>query len=190
MSTSARWYDAHIPGRPTPPGSTYTVLFDFIQEGLAAEFRAIAKEAPEELFETGRRVAPGYSRLNLLRYLRPTDERLAFIEQAASTMAARIRGSELEDCWLLRYLAGAGIREHVDPVPGRDAADYTRYRLNVLLTPEAGSGNLFVEGRQVGMRQYDAALFSSGSLIHAVEPAPELRLVLSLGMLAPKETRP
>ena len=191
MSTAAApWYDAHVPGRPTPPGSTYTVLMDFISPEMAASFRAIYQDEKDEaLWETGQRVAPGYSRLNLMAYLAASDERRRFIERTQARLARHIDAApgEWNDCWLLRYLPGAGIRDHVDPVPGRDAAPNTRYRLNVLLThPDAG-GDLFIEGRPVHLNQHDGIVFSSGSLIHRVEPTRGLRLVLSLGMTGPKE---
>ncbi len=185
------WYDAHEPGRPTPPGSTYTVLLDFITPRLASSFRELLSEAPGDLFITGQRLAPGYSRLNLLAYLQAFDERYVFIQRAQQKMAKHIGGrpKDWSDCWLLRYLPGSGIRDHVDPVPGRDKADHTRYRLNVLLSPPGSSGKLFIEDRYVPLSQHDAIIFSSGSLIHRVETVPELRCILSLGMLGPKEVQ-
>ena len=35
-----KWFDAHEPGRPTPPGSTYSILMDFITPELAGAFLA------------------------------------------------------------------------------------------------------------------------------------------------------
>lgn len=174
-------------GVPSPGGSaSYRVFFDFIAPATAAEFRGIVGHAPEELWLTGQRKAPGYSRLDLDKFI-PISPSMAFFLAHARQVLAEATGSEpgaWNDCWLLRYLAGGNIPDHVDPVPGASAA---RYRLNVLLSPEASSGLLWVAGRLVGMHQHDAVIFSSGTLMHRVDPVPELRLVLSLGMLAPKE---
>jgi hypothetical protein len=171
-------------GVASPGGApSYQVLFGFIQPEMVEELRGIFSVAPESAWQTGQRVAPGYSRLDLHRW--PVSDGLrAFIAQAREAMVEAVGGKpEHYDCWLLRYLAGGNIPDHVDPVASGHAA---RYRLNVLLTPPETSGQLWVDGRPVGMKQGDAVLFSSGTLMHRVDPVPELRLVLSLGALAPK----
>ena len=171
-------------GVPSPGGAeSYQVLFGFISPEVTAELHAIYRDAPETAWLTGQRVAQGYSRLDLHKW--PVSSTLReFIGYARQSMVDAVGGAPEEyDCWLLRYLAGGNIPDHVDPVTHVPAA---RYRLNVLLTPPATSGQLWVAGRPVGMEQGDAVLFSSGTLMHRVDPVPEFRLVLSLGALAPK----
>lgn len=171
-------------GVASPGGAaSYQVLFGFISPEVTAELLAIYRDAPETAWLTGQRVAPGYSRLDMHKW--PVSDSLrAFIAHARRVMVEAVGGEPADyDCWLLRYLAGGNIPDHVDPVASGHAA---RYRLNVLLTPPATSGQLWVAGRPVGMAQGDAVLFSSGTLMHRVDPVPELRLVLSLGALAPK----
>lgn len=162
---------------------SYHVLLDLMAPDAVAHFRAIAHETPVVDWIQGRQ-GSGYFK----RYLRlgaVSAETLRPIAFAQRALIDQVNGGNLTDhmdALLIRYPAGSSIPDHVDPAP----EGFSHHRLNVLLTPTAGSGTLYVEGRPVGMSQGDAVIFSSGSLTHRVDNVEDARLVLSVGMLVPK----
>jgi len=82
------------------------------------------------------------------------------------------------DAYLIRYREGAYVPPHVDPAqPGR-----RHRRLNAMLSPAAGSGELRIGGQLVALSPGDAVLFYSDQEVHEVAPVTGTRLVFSVGV--------
>jgi len=82
------------------------------------------------------------------------------------------------DAYLIRYREGAYVPPHVDPAqPGR-----RHRRLNAMLSPAAGGGELRIGGQLVALSPGDAVLFYSDQEVHEVAPVTGTRLVFSVGV--------
>ena len=82
------------------------------------------------------------------------------------------------DAYLIRYRDGAYVPPHVDPAqPGR-----RHRRLNAMLSPAAGGGELRIGGQLVALSPGDAVLFYSDQEVHEVAPVTGTRLVFSVGV--------
>jgi 2OG-Fe(II) oxygenase superfamily len=89
-------------------------------------------------------------------------------------------GTPFEDYWdvyLIRYRDGSHIARHVD-----DAQHGKRHRrINAVLTPAAGGGELWIDGRQIGLAIGDAVRFYPDREVHEVSRVVGTRLVFSVG---------
>lgn len=104
-------------------------------------------------------------------------------EAGADTLITRslaLLGTPFEDYWdvyLIRYLEGSHIARHVD-----DAQHGKRHRrINALLTPAAGGGELWIDGRRIELAVGDAVRFYPDREIHEVTPVVGTRLLFSVG---------
>ena len=96
--------------------------------------------------------------------------------------AIALLGTPLDDQWdvyLLRYLDGAHVPDHVDPArPG------TRHRrINAILTPPTRGGELRIDGALVELSVGDAVVFDPDRERHEVSPVIGTRIVFSVGAL-------
>lgn len=89
-------------------------------------------------------------------------------------------GTPFEDYWdvyLIRYLEGSHIARHVD-----DAQHGKRHRrINALVTPPAGGGALWIDGRLIELAVGDAVRFYPDREVHEVTPVVGSRLLFSVG---------
>ena len=89
-------------------------------------------------------------------------------------------GTPYEDYWdayLIRYLDGAHVPDHVDA-----AQDGKRHRrLNAVLAQPTAGGELRIGGDLVELAVGDAVLFDPDRQVHRVSPVVGMRLVFSVG---------
>lgn len=157
------------------------VLPAFLSAREVAELRERAATA--DGWAPGRQ-GTGYDILPLKQVL-PGEPRAAAgrSEAGADTLITRslaLLGTPFEDYWdvyLIRYLEGSHIARHVD-----DAQHGKRHRrINALLTPAAGGGELWIDGRQIELAVGDAVRFYPDREVHEVTPVVGTRLLFSVG---------
>lgn len=89
-------------------------------------------------------------------------------------------GTPFEDYWdvyLIRYPDGSHIARHVD-----DAQHGKRHRrINAVLTPAAGGGELWIDGRRIDLAVGDAVRFYPDREVHEVTRVMGTRLLFSVG---------
>jgi predicted 2-oxoglutarate/Fe(II)-dependent dioxygenase YbiX len=104
------------------------------------------------------------------------------IEHALVARAIALIGTPYENSWdayLLRYVDGAHVPDHVDA-----AQHGRRHRwLNAVLTQPRAGGQLFIDDVLVELGVGDAVLFDPDREVHRVSPVEGTRLVFSVGAL-------
>lgn len=81
------------------------------------------------------------------------------------------------DVYLIRYRDGSHIPPHVD-----DAQHGKRHRrINAVLTPATGGGELWIDGARIDLAVGDAVRFFPDREVHAVTQVSGTRLLFSVG---------
>jgi len=122
---------------------------------------------------TAGRQGTGYDKLEL-RTVLPADPG-SLIARALAHVGTPF--GDFWDVYLIRYLAGSHIPPHTDPAQhGR-----RHHRLNAMLVPADGGGELRVDGVPVELATGDAIVFAPDREVHEVSPVVGSRLLFSVG---------
>ncbi|MDQ3336964.1 MAG: 2OG-Fe(II) oxygenase [Myxococcota bacterium] len=107
-------------------------------------------------------------------------DKLPLADHPLVPRAIAVLGTPYENYWdvyLLRYVDGAHVPDHVD------AAQHGRRhrRLNAVLAQPRAGGALFIDDVLVELAVGDAVLFDPDREVHRVSPVEGTRLVFSVG---------
>ena len=144
------------------------ILRGFVSPDEVAALRACA--GAEVGWLVGRQRS-GYEKLPLREPLRQH----VVVKRALAEL-----GTPYQDYWdvyLIRYLDGAHVPDHVD------AAEHGRRhrRINIVLEEPRSGGALRIDGVEIDLSVGDAVLFEPDREVHHVTPVVGTRLVFSVG---------